>query len=72
MGIVWRNKIKNVLETKGWTISDLQKATRMSYPATHRVVTAEVITDDTKVITLRRIAAALDVNVVDLYEEVEE
>lgn len=72
MAVVWRNRIPALLTQKGMSISDLQKEVRMSWPATHRIATATTITDDTKVSTLRRIAAVLGVSVADLYEEVDE
>lgn len=71
MALVWRNKIQKILTSRGMSISDLQKEAKMSYPAIHRLATSDVITDDTKAGTLRAIANALQVNVTDLFDEVE-
>lgn len=70
--VIWRNRIAEILDNKGLSISDFQKIVKLSYPSTHRLVTSRVITDDTKAGTLRRVSQALGVGVAELFEEVEE
>jgi len=72
MAIIWRNRITDLLREKELTISDLQRHTGMSYTSAHRVATSPTISEDTKVGTMKRIAAALGVKITELYEEVEE
>jgi transcriptional regulator with XRE-family HTH domain len=72
MAIVWRNRIADILRAKGLSISDLQRHAGMSYTSAHRVATSPIISDDTKAGTLKRIAAALEVEITELFEEVEE
>ena len=72
MSLIWRNRISEILDNRGLSISDLQRMTKMSYSSIYRFVTSPVITDDTKAGTLRRVAQALEVKVSELFEEVDQ
>ena len=72
MAPIWRNKISEILDNRGLSISDLQRMAQMSYSSAYRLATSKIITDDTKAGTLRRVSQALGVGVADLFEEVEE
>lgn len=65
MGIL-ANRIPDLLRSRQLSISDLQRLTGMSYPATHNIATARIVTDQTRVGTLRKVAEALKVPVGEL------
>jgi DNA-binding Xre family transcriptional regulator len=60
------NKIPSILKERGLTISDLQRMTGMSYPATHNIATVEILTDETRVGTLRKVGEALNLEIGEL------
>ena len=60
--IVLRNRIPDLLKHRNLTISWLQRRTQLSYPTTHRISTLPTVTDNTRVGTLRKVAAALEVS----------
>lgn len=65
-----RNRIPELLKGKGWTISDLQRKTGLSYPATHNIAndSAIIISDETRVGTLRLVCEALGVKMSDVVD----
>jgi hypothetical protein len=63
---VLRNNVPALLKQMQINISDLQRMTRLSYPATHNIATTAVLTDDTRVGTLRKVGVALGVSFGDL------
>lgn len=65
-----KNKIPQLLKDAGLTISDLQRRSGLSYPATHNIANkkALIISDDTKVGTLRAVCEALGVDFNDIVE----
>lgn len=61
-----RNRIPSILKSRGLNISDLQRLTGMSYPATHNIATSEIIGDEIRVGTLRKVSEALDLEIGEL------
>jgi DNA-binding Xre family transcriptional regulator len=66
-----RNRIPEILKSRGLNISDLQRMTGMSYPAIHSIARddAEFIDDQTRVGSLRKIGDALGVPIGELVAE---
>lgn len=68
---VIRNKIPALLKSRGLTISDLQRMTGLSYPTAYSLAKekgSEIISDETRLGTLRQICEALEVTPNDLLE----
>ena len=63
---ILKNRIPGLLAERDWSISDLQRRSGLSYPATLRLAKDTHIGDAIQIGTLRRIAAALGVSIGDL------
>lgn len=63
------NKIKEILDSKSWTIYELHKQAGLTYNTTHSIATAESIPDGTAYGTLKKIARALGVRIDDLEDD---
>lgn len=61
-----RNRIKEFLAMKDWSIYELADRTKMSYPQLYRLVKAERIPKGTNYGTLQKVAGALGVSIDDL------
>ena len=61
-----RNRIKDILDAKGWSIYQLADQAGISYPQLFRLVKAEQIPSGTNFGTLKKVARALDVSIEDL------
>ena len=64
-----RNRIKDILDSKGMSIYRLAKTVDMSYQAIHALVTADQIPSRTTYDTLKRIANVLQVEIGELEED---
>ena len=65
-----KNRLQEVLEARNMTISDLQRKTGLSYPSVHHLVTSTP--KSIRLDTLARLCDALDVEVGDLLERVQQ
>jgi DNA-binding Xre family transcriptional regulator len=61
-----RNRIKELLAIRGWSIYELADRTKMSYPQLYRLVRAEQIPKGTNYGTLQKVSKALEVPIDDL------
>lgn len=61
-----RNRIKELLDSKEWSIYQLADRTKMSYPQLYRLVKAEQIPKGTNYGTLQKVAGALGVSIDEL------
>lgn len=61
-----RNRIREILATKGWSIYQLADQAKISYPQLYRLVKAERIPAGTNYSTLKKVANALEVSIDEL------
>lgn len=66
-----RNRIKEHLATKGWSIYELADRAKISYPQLYRLVRADWIPKGTNYGTLQKVSRALEVLIDDLETEEE-
>ena len=61
-----RNRIKELLTIKGWSIYEFAERAKIAYPQLYRLVKAEQIPPGTNLSTVKKIARALEVSIEDL------
>jgi len=61
-----RNRIKEHLAIKGWSIYELADRAKISYPQLYRLVKAEQIPMGTNYGTLKKVSKALEIAIDDL------
>ena len=67
---VFKNRIPGILKIRDMKIADLQRSTGLSYPGLHNIAKEDaedtIISDNTRLGTLRKICEALGVTLDDL------
>ena len=64
-----RNRIPTLIKERGISISELQRQAGLSWPAAHNIATVEMIPDETRIGTLRKVGDILQVSIGELVAE---